>query len=189
MSSGCDLHMRLTSLCNFQEARVSAFFGLSQIDHCQSADITIAEFSRIVFITVFTPFLQDLCFILHEEDKKGPIFGGCFLSAQRCDDKIPPPKTSSQPSRGGFSRQIGGIICLQFLLQPVCRFWTTASIRANRWEEDRFSCASNWPHCVRTRVSRNATPLPHYRSPGLGLVTPEKPAFAPPVPDFPVPGS
>ena len=132
-----ELQMRLTSLFNCQSARASEFFTLSQIVHCQSADITIAEFSRLVFITVFTPFLQDLCFISHEEDNKGPIFGGCFLSARRCDDKIPPQKTSSQssrPSRGtGFTTGRGGIDQIFLLInQPKAGEQKLTSLRLSK---------------------------------------------------------
>ena len=146
MSSGCrvtnalDISVqfsRYTGIYVFWNAPPAAGseHRLSQTVHCRSPGMTIAGFFRFVFITAFTSFLQDLCFVSYDGLGLGfTLFQKAYssplsFSPRRCDGKTPPPKTSSQssqPSRGGVSTTDRSVICLLFLLKLVCTFWTAA---------------------------------------------------------------
>ena len=146
MSSGCratnalDISVqfaRYTGIYVFWNAPPAAGseHRLSQTVHCRAPGMTIAGFFRFVFITAFTSFLQDLCFVSYDGLGLGfTLFQKAYssplsFSPRRCDGKTPPPKTSSQssqPSRGGVSTTDRSVICLLFLLKLVCTFWTAA---------------------------------------------------------------
>ena len=112
---------------------------LPQTVHCRSPGMTIAGFFGFVFITVFTSFLQDLCFISYDR----PGFGiylipeGRFITAfftlrDGATIKHRPQKhrrnrrNRRASSYGGVSTTDRSVICLLFLLKLMCTFWTAA---------------------------------------------------------------
>ena len=131
MSSGCrvtnalDISVqfsRYTGIFVFWNAlpAASSEHRLSQTVHCRPPGMTIAGFFGFVFITVFTSFLQDLCFISYDgfsldfshvpEGRPLPP----FFPPRRCDDKNTTPKntvaivaTVAHRRTAGVQRQIG----------------------------------------------------------------------------------
>ena len=135
---------------------------LSQTVHYQSPGMTIAGFFRFVLISEFTPFLQDLCFISHDDFRLGfslvpegrPL--PPFSLRDGATIKLPPPKTpsqSSQPSRivarQGFSdssahnRSAG--VCGKSPGNPKCWHICVKSLRSNETKPLRLSSCPNSP--------------------------------------------